>query len=90
MLSIRQARSEKDREYVRELFWEYLEWANARLNEGFNVEIDIETMLEEDMASLDIYFPPDGRLLLAIDEDRAAGIACLKRLRDDIGEIKRM
>jgi GNAT superfamily N-acetyltransferase len=47
-------------------------------------------MLEEDMAGLGIYFPPDGRLLMAIDEGRAVGIACLKRLRDDMGEIKRM
>jgi GNAT superfamily N-acetyltransferase len=33
---------------------------------------------------------PQGRLLLAYSENRLAGIACLKELTPDIGEIKRM
>lgn len=90
MIRIHQAENEEDRAYVRELFWEYLKWANARVNEEFGVNFDIETMLEEDMAKLDIYFPPDGRLVLAIKETRVAAIACLKWLRDDVAEIKRM
>ena len=90
MSPIHQAQTEEDRVRVRELFWKYLEWANGRVNEEFDVNFDIETMLEDDMAELDIFFPPDGRLLLATEESRTAGIACLKRLRKDIGEIKRM
>ena len=90
MSPIHQAQTEEDRVRVRELFWKYLEWANGRVNEEFDVNFDIETMLEDDMEELDIFFPPDGRLLLATEESRAAGIACLKRLRKDIGEIKRM
>lgn len=90
MSRIHQAHTPEDRAQVRELFWEYLEWANGRVNEEFGVNFDIESMLEDDMANLDIFFPPDGRLLLAIEESRPAGIACLKRLRKDMGEIKRM
>jgi GNAT superfamily N-acetyltransferase len=90
MLSIHQAHIEDDRAYVRELFWEYLQWANGRVNEEFGVNFDIETMLVDDMAKLDIYFPPDGRLMLATEESLPAGIACLKKLRMDIAEIKRM
>ena len=90
MLRIGQVQNEEDRVHVRELFWEYLEWANGRVNEEFGVNFDIEAMLEEDMAKLDIFLPPEGRLLLATEEAHAAGIACLKRLRDEIGEIKRM
>ena len=75
---------------IRELFWEYLQWANAKVNEEFGVNFDIETMLEADMQHLDKFMPPNGRLLLCYAEDRLAGIACLKYLTPSIGEIKRM
>ena len=75
---------------VRELFWEYLQWANARVNAEFGVNFDIKTMLEEDMQHLDKFMPPNGRLLLCYVEDHLAGIACMKFLSPGIGEIKRM
>jgi GNAT superfamily N-acetyltransferase len=75
---------------VRELFWEYLQWANAKVNEEFGVNFDIEAMLEEDMQHLNKFMPPKGRLLLSYTEERPAGIACLKYLGPTIGEIKRM
>lgn len=90
MVRIHQALSATDKSQVRKLFWEYLQWANQRVNEEFGVNFDIEVMLEEDMASLEMYFPPDGRVLLAIRESQPAGIACLKRLREGVGEVKRM
>ena len=90
MSIIHQVQTEEERARVRELFWEYLQWANGRVNEEFGVDFDIETMLQDDMAALDIFLPPGGRLLLATEGSYAAGIACLKRLRDGIGEIKRM
>jgi GNAT superfamily N-acetyltransferase len=89
MAQIRQAQT-KDRSQVRELFWKYLQWANAEVNAAFDVNFDIEAMLEEDIAQLHIFFPPDGRLLLATEAPYSAGLACLKKLREDIGEIKRM
>jgi GNAT superfamily N-acetyltransferase len=90
MTSIHQAETEKDRSQVRELFWEYLQWANERLNEEFDINFDIESWLEQDMAQLEIFLPPHGRLLLATQESQAAGIACMKRIREGMGEIKRM
>ena len=75
---------------IRELFWEYLQWANARVNEEFNVNFDIVTMLEDDMQDLDKFMPPQGRLLLGYIEKDLAGIACLKALTPSIGEVKRM
>jgi GNAT superfamily N-acetyltransferase len=75
---------------IRELFWEYLQWANGRVNEEFHVHFDIATMLAEDMKNLDIFMPPYGRLLLGCTEGHPVGIACLKKLTHDIGEIKRM
>jgi GNAT superfamily N-acetyltransferase len=90
MTCIHQAETEKDQLQVRELFWEYLQWANERLNEEFDVNLDIDSMLEQGMAELEIFSPPHGRLLLATGESQAAGIACLKRIREGMGEIKRM
>ncbi len=90
MSGIYQAQTDEDRSWVRELFWEYLEWANGRVNEEFGVDFDIKTMLEDDMAELEIFSPPDGRVMLVIEKSRAAGIGCLRRIREDMGEIKRM
>jgi GNAT superfamily N-acetyltransferase len=90
MIDIHQAATEQDRAHVRELFWEYLDWANARLNEEYDINFDIASMVERDMAKLDIFMPPYGRLLLATEGPRVAGLACMRRIRDEIGEIKRM
>jgi GNAT superfamily N-acetyltransferase len=90
MTSIHQAETDEDRALIRELFWEYLEWGNARLNEEYGINFDIKSMLEQNMTKLEAFLPPYGRLLLAIEGARAAGIACMRRIRKDIGEIKRM
>ena len=90
MTTIHQAGTDADRAMVRELFWEYLEWANTHLNEEYGINFDIESMLERDMAELQVFLPPHGRLLLATEGARAAGIACMRRIRGDMGEIKRM
>src|SRR5512143_154936 len=75
---------------IRELFQEYLQWANARINEEFGVNFNIDAIIEADMRTLDKFMPPKGCLLLADVEDRPVGIACLKALTGDIGEVKRM
>lgn len=90
MLSIYQVRTEGDRVDVRLLFWEYLQWANSRLNEEYGIHFDIATMLEQDMLELDKYSPPGGCLMLAKYEGQLAGLACMRKIREDSGEIKRM
>ena len=90
MSTIRQIQSEEDIEHVRELFLEYLHWANEGLNAEYGIDFDVVSMVEEDMAHQEIFSPPDGRLLLALEGKEAAGLACMRRIRMDIGEIKRM
>ena len=87
IISLKEKEHEK---HVRGLFWEYLEWANKRVNEEFKVNFDIETMLEEDMKNLDVFLPPNGRILLGETDNSISGIGCLKKSKDEYGEIKRM
>lgn len=57
-LRIYQIQSREDKDLVKELFWEYLQWANGEVNNQFGVNFDIKAMLEEDMNHLDKFFPP--------------------------------
>ncbi len=75
---------------VKELFWEYLVWANDRVNDEFNVKFDIAKMLEEDMDNLNIFLPPNGRIILIESDGKVSGIGCLKKSKEEYGEIKRM
>ncbi len=75
---------------IRDLFTEYLRWGNAGLLENYGVQMDIEALLAGNMGHLDEFMPPAGRLLLAYVDGQPAGIACLRRLEDAIGEVKRM
>jgi GNAT superfamily N-acetyltransferase len=90
VLSICQMDPDHDTAHVRAMFWEYLQWANSRLNEEFGIDFGIEAMVDKTMRELQTYSPPDGRLLLARDGSEVAAIACMRRIDDDIGEIKRM
>jgi GNAT superfamily N-acetyltransferase len=90
MLQILVANRDQHAQPVRQLFWEYLQWTNAKVQDNFGVNFDIAAMLEDDMNTLDKFMPPHGRLLLGYVEDQAIGIACLKALTDRIGEVKRM
>jgi len=88
--SIISVNENEHRESVRELFWEYLVWANNRLNKEFGVNFDIKTMLDEDMEKLNIFLHPQGRILLTKTGNKISGIGCLKKSKDGYGEIKRM
>jgi GNAT superfamily N-acetyltransferase len=90
MLRIYQIETDEDRVHVRDLFLEYLQWANARVNEEFGINFDIASMVEQNMLQLDKFLPPYGRLLLGEYEGQVVGLACMRRIREDIGEIKRM
>jgi GNAT superfamily N-acetyltransferase len=89
-MEIYQVETSEHKQHVRDLFWEYLQWANQNVNEAFNVNFDIAAMLEDDMQTLDKFLPPNGRLLLGEVDEQVAGLACMKQLIDTICEVKRM
>ena len=77
-----EARTTEDVEQSRRLFREY---AGA-------LEIDLSFQgFERELAELPgAYAPPGGRLLLAFDEDEAAGCVALRRLEEGVCELKRL
>ena len=77
-----QAQSTEQVESARELFNEYAAWLGFSLCfENFEKEL---TSLPGD------YAPPQGRLLLAIDNDHFAGCVALREIADGVCEMKRL
>lgn len=90
MLKILQVETDEHRCHVRELFWENLSSTNLIIIREFGVSYDVSAILEQDMAKLQQFAPPEGRLLLGEYETKIVGCACLRKIGEDIGEIKRM
>lgn len=74
-------------ELVRGLFKEYGAWGQAK---GIVFPEEFQAF-QEQLANLPGCFaPPDGRLLLAMHQGRAAGCVALRKLGDDVCEMKRL
>src|SRR5882672_6641721 len=82
MLTIRQAETSREIAAVRTLFREYETWLALSLCfQGF----------EDEVASLPgKYAPPHGRLCLAYSDEKLAGCIAMRKLDDDICEMKRL
>src|SRR5258708_31301403 len=82
LTEIIRAHSADDIEHARKLFREYEAW----------LEIDLCFQnFEKELAELPgEYAPPDGRLLLAMDDDRVAGCIALRKIGDGVCEMKRL
>jgi ribosomal protein S18 acetylase RimI-like enzyme len=82
MLKITSADFETDIKFIRELFEEYAKSLGFDLNfQDFKKELDD---LPGD------YAPPDGCLLLAKDKDQIAGCVALRKMDENICEMKRL
>lgn len=84
------ARDTRDVPDLKPILVEYLEWDISQLREVSGVDVSVDAYVENTFRELEVYFPPDGRLLLARDEGRLVGIGFLKPIRDGTCEIKRM
>lgn len=81
-LSFSEAESPAQIAHARELFLEYAQ------SLGFSLCFQ---NFDKELAGLPgDYAPPDGRLLLAYDEDQLAGCVALHRLTSEICEMKRL
>lgn len=82
MVEFVQAESEDALAHVRALFREYA--ASLGVDLGFQ-------SFERELAELPgDYAPPEGRLLLARDEEQIAGCVGLRRIADGVSEMKRL
>ena len=87
MLEIAQAVTARNIELVRGLLEEYGAWGVA---EGIAFPEEYKAFQEQLSNLPDGFAPPDGRLLVAIYQGRAAGCVALRKLSDGVCEMKRL
>jgi GNAT superfamily N-acetyltransferase len=72
------------------LWLAYLSWGNDELEARHGFRLPVEEAVEHDLAEIEKFEPPDGRLVLAVDGDEAIGTAAMRRIDPETAEIKRM
>jgi GNAT superfamily N-acetyltransferase len=81
---------------LREMYLKYLTWVASELYREYQINlpamigVSIKDVVESSIGSFTGLKPPEGILLIAKVDGKVAGTGALKRLREDIGEIKRM
>lgn len=90
MADLRDAKLPRDLESVGRLWLDYLTWGNDELESRYGFRLPVQDAVEHDLATIAKFQPPDGRLLLAFEDDAAVGTACMRRIGPDTAEIKRM
>ena len=90
MSTIIQATMPDNETAVHDLFAEYLRWACLRIYQEYHAVFDADSMIIRDMQKIDVFLPPNGILLLALDDGQLAGCACTRKIGKDIAEMKRM
>ena len=77
-----QVKSDQEVHQARLLFEEYAAWL------GFSLCFQ---NFDKELAGLPgDYSPPNGRLLLALEDDQVAGCVALRKIDDETGEMKRL
>jgi putative acetyltransferase len=82
MLKFIQPESQEDLQRTRELFQEY--------EASLGIRLCFQNFAEELARLPGDYAPPQGRLLLALDEAQIAGCVALRRMDDETCEMKRL
>ncbi|MBE8991259.1 GNAT family N-acetyltransferase [Nostoc sp. LEGE 12450] len=90
MLEIIQVETDQHKSHIHQLFWEYFNETKLIFSHQFGINLDVNTFFEQYMTQLHEFIPPSGRLLLAQYEAQIVGCACLRKIGEDVGEIKRM
>ncbi|MEH2269619.1 MAG: GNAT family N-acetyltransferase [Nostoc sp.] len=90
MLKIIQIETDEHKSHIQELFWEYFNETKLIFSNQFSINLDVNTFFEQYMTQINEFLPPSGRLLLGQSEAKIVGCACLRKIGEDIGELKRM
>jgi GNAT superfamily N-acetyltransferase len=89
-LAFSDVKSEEQRQQAASLIREYLEWLNCRIQKDYAIRFDVEAMVQSDLMDPKKFQPPEGRFYLAHYGDNIAGVGCLKKLVEGVGEVQRM
>lgn len=91
VVKVDEAKLPDDIESVRQLWMDYLTWGNDNMQMlyGVHPHNPVE-QVDQDIKMIDKFLPPNGRIMIAQVDNKACGIGCLKRIDEEIGEVKRM
>ena len=84
------ARDLNDLDGLEALLQEYLDWDIALFREATGADLSAEDYLQNTLSEIDLYFPPQGRLLLVRNAGQPVGMGFLKPIGEGLCEIKRM
>ena len=90
MTTIVRAINAGDLAAVRDLLGEYLAWVVAEAKIHYGMELDGQAALEYSLGDIGTYLSSRGRVFLAQEDEGPAGIAFMREIRANVGEIKRM
>lgn len=90
LFALRDALVPADLASIERLWLEYLTWGNDELEARRGFRLPVRETVDHDLASIEQFQPPDGRILLACSGEHAFGIGCLRRIQPHTAEIKRM
>ena len=75
---------------------EYFNWVATQFSEKYDLDIfsilkqNVQKYAENSVAELEFYVPPDGICYLIQMSGKIAGMGAIRKLHEEIGEIKRM
>jgi GNAT superfamily N-acetyltransferase len=87
---IRDAGWPRDRDDIERLWLAYLTWGNDEMEARHGFRLPVREAVDQGLASIEKFQPPEGRLILAIAGGHACGIGCLQRIGPRTAEVKRM
>ena len=90
MIEINQAKSKEDIERANQLNREYLSWCVEEARRLLDEELNLDELYGHSLADQDAFLADTGRLLVAKIDGKIGGTACLKGIRNNACEIKRM
>lgn len=90
MLNIHSINIKEHIDEIRALFYENLREVHPKILHEFNIDFDIDELLEKDIANLNQFTAPNGGLFIAQVEGKNVGCAGFRRNNKEIAEVKRM
>lgn len=91
IIEIRPIKLPDDIELVRTLWTDYLVWGNETMQMNYGVHPhNPAKIVKQDITQINKYLPPNGHVFLALIDNNACGTACLNRISEEVGELKRM